>query len=326
MPTLDWQSNKLDTCRITWKSLILTLTLTKENHDMSLTQAGILAPATQHARFLTFSISMPEELPQTMALLQNNLDLDNTVIGLGPSLVTALQGNVPGLYPFPALTGAAIEVPSTPSALWCWLRGTDRGGLYHRSRTLESLLSPGFVLDDIIDSFQYADQRDLTGYIDGTENPQGEAAQAAAIVSNQGSALDGSSYVAVQQWVHEFDFFDELTPDERDHAIGRRLEDNTEIADAPASAHIKRTAQESFKPEAFIVRRSMPWANNMAAGLYFIAFGRSFAAFEAQLRRMLGHEDGITDALFQFTRPVSGAYFWCPPIKNGKLNLDSLLP
>ena len=68
----------------------------------------------------------------------------------------------------------------------------------------------------------------------------------------------------------------------------------------------------------------MPWADEYAAGLYFVAFGESFDAFEAQLRRMTGAEDGIVDALFTFTRPVSGGYFWCPPIKDGRLDLAHL--
>ena len=95
---------------------------------------------------------------------------------------------------------------------------------------------------------------------------------------------------------------------ERDHTMGRRLVDNEEIDDAPASAHVKRTAQESFDPEAFVVRRSMPWSAGREAGLQFVAFGRSFDAFEAQLRRMVGLEDGIVDGLFRISRPRTGSW------------------
>jgi len=69
------------------------------------------------------------------------------------------------------------------------------------------------------------------------------------------------------------------------------------------------------------VRRSMPWAEGDQAGLVFVAFGRSLDAFEAQLTRMTGGKDGIVDALFGFTQPVTGSYFWCPPMKEGKLDL-----
>ena len=65
----------------------------------------------------------------------------------------------------------------------------------------------------------------------------------------------------------------------------------------------------------------MPWAEGNNGGLMFVAFGKSFDAFEAQLKRMVGTEDGIVDALFKFSQPVSGAYFWCPAITNGPLAL-----
>jgi putative iron-dependent peroxidase len=110
----------------------------------------------------------------------------------------------------------------------------------------------------------------------------------------------------------------------QDHAIGRRKSDNEELDDAPESAHVKRTAQESFEPEAFVLRRSMPWARDADSGLMFSAFGHSFDAYEAQMRRMVGAEDGIRDALFQFSTPLSGSYFWCPPLRNGKLDLRAI--
>ena len=87
---------------------------------------------------------------------------------------------------------------------------------------------------------------------------------------------------------------------------------------------MKRTAQESFDPEAWVLRRSMPWADATGEGLVFVAFGKSFDAFEALLNRMVGKEDGVTDALFTFTRPLTGNYFWCPPSKDGRLDLTAI--
>jgi len=157
--------------------------------------------------------------------------------------------------------------------------------------------------------------------MDGTENPKGRKALSAAFVSGHGAGLDGSSFLAVQRWVHDLDSFDAMGQKERDDSVGRRQKDNVELAKAPPTAHVKRTAQESFTPEAFILRRSMPWSDGQNAGLIFTAFGKSFDAFEAQLRRMSGAEDGITDALFRFTKPLSTAYFWCPPMDKGKVDL-----
>lgn len=137
--------------------------------------------------------------------------------------------------------------------------------------------------------------------------------------------MDGSSFVAVQQWQHNFASFDAMSTREQDNAIGRRRRDNVELDRALASAHVKRTAQENFDPEAFVVRRSMPWADAQRAGLMFVAFGNSFDAYEAQMRRMAGIDDGVTDALFRFSQPRTGAYFWCPPVKRGNMDFGRLL-
>ena len=94
------------------------------------------------------------------------------------------------------------------AALWCWLRGADRGDLLHTSRKIVEAVASEFNLDAVIDGFNFGGGRDLTGYQDGTENPQGKKALEAAIVQGQGDGLDGSSFVAVQQWVHDFKVFD----------------------------------------------------------------------------------------------------------------------
>ncbi len=128
----------------------------------------------------------------------------------------------------------------------------------------------------------------------------------------------------MQQWVHDLEGFEDLGEPERDDIIGRRRSDNEELDDAPRSAHVKRTAQESFDPPAFLVRRSMPWADADGEGLLFIAFTRELDAFETQLRRMTGGDDGIVDGLFRFTRPVTGGFYWCPPVVDGRLDLRAL--
>jgi putative iron-dependent peroxidase len=166
------------------------------------------------------------------------------------------------------------------------------------------------------EAFRHKDGHDLTGYEDGTENLHDEAAIAAALL---GEGADGGRWqlrrdpaVAARP-----QGFPSLSAEDKDNIMGRRLSDNEEIDDAPISAHVKRTAQESFAPEAFVVRRSMPWIEGDRAGLMFLAFGFSLDAFEAQLRRMSGLEDGITDGLYRISRPITGGYYWCPPLKDG---------
>lgn len=287
-------------------------------------QSGILSEETKLARYISFSLSDESVLKEVLLDLVEVVDGETLVAGFGQSLVASLGYEISGLHTMPINSASGIDIPSTPCALWLWLRGSDRGELYHRSRMLEDILATAFDLIDVVDSFQFDTNRDLSGYEDGTENPQGDDALAAAIVQGQGAGLDGSSFVAVQEWLHELDTFNVMTEEEQDNIIGRHLEDNKEFDEAPESAHVKRSAQESFDPEAFILRRSMPWAEGMNAGLMFVAFGKSFNAFEAILNRMLGNDDGIQDGLFNFTHPVTGAYFWCPPMKNGKLDLSRL--
>jgi putative iron-dependent peroxidase len=296
---------------------------------MNHVQQGILQPVPAQGRHLLFSLDRPQVLRDALVRLSEMVDGTTAVLGLGPMSVGALGTAVPGLREMPDLSGPAVTVPRTPAALWCWLRGEDRGDLVHLARHMEKAAALALSLTQVVETFRHGrgpngHGRDLTGYEDGTENPEGDAAMTAALVQGQGAGLDGASFVALQQWRHDFDAFDALGAQGQDLAIGRRRSDSEELDTAPASAHVKRTAQEDFEPEAFVLRRSMPWAQGREAGLMFVAFGRSFDAFEAQMRRMAGIDDGIVDALFQFSRPVSGAYFWCPPLRDGRLDLRRL--
>jgi len=285
---------------------------------MSLSQSGILLPVPGHARYLEYRRNAgvpPEEV--LAAISEFKID-ESLVIGIGSGLVSGTGRSVDGLRPFPALSASGIEIPSTQADLWIWQRGQDRGDIQTAGRSLQQHLAPLATLCTNVDGFKYRDGRDLTGYVDGTENPDGEDAVEAAITG------DGSSFAAVQLWAHDMAHFARYSESETDDMIGRRLSDNEEFDDSPPSAHVKRTAQESFDPEAFVVRRSMPWTAGSAEGLMFVAFGATLDSFEVQLRRMIGEEDGIQDGLFNFSRPLSGSYFWCPPVRGGKLDLSAI--
>lgn len=291
---------------------------------MSEMQAGILDAIAAQARYLSFAAQPGVDPRAALRALAPLADGQQLVVGVGASLLRALGRDIPGLRSFAGRTGAGIDVPATPGALWCWLRGDDRGELLHRSRAVLAALDGALQLEQLVDGFRFGSGLDLSGYEDGTENPTGQAAIDAAFVAGQGAGLDGGSFVAVQQWLHDLPRLEAMSRRQQDDAIGRRRSDNAELDDAPASAHVKRTAQESFEPEAFMLRRSMPWCDGLRSGLMFVAFGKSFDAFEVQLQRMLGADDGIADALFGFTRPLSGAYYWCPPLRDGRLDLRAL--
>jgi len=245
------------------------------------------------------------------------------IVGLGEPLVRALGATVPGLRPFPAMAGAACGVASTQQALWIRVGADDRSAAFDRSEQMLVLLESAFAPDEPLDVFLYAGGRDLTGYEDGTENPKEQAAIDATLVT-AGAGLRHSSFVAVQKWVHDLRRFRTHPVERRNAIFGRRVDTNEEIDDAPESAHIKRTAQEDFDPPAFMVRRSMPWATGHEQGIEFVAFGESLDRYERALRRMVGHDDGIVDALFTFSHPVTGGYYWCPPVAGGRLDLTLL--
>jgi len=290
-------------------------------------QPAVLAEVPKVGRYVFFSItSAPvDAVRAALTRLATLAEGEQVLVGFGLELVQLLGARVPGLRGFTALSGPGVAVPATPCALCCWLRGDDLGDLMHLTRALQQALAPGFRLDKVIDAFRHGrgpqgHGLDLTGYEDGLENPVDDAAQAAALVQGAGAGLDGSSFMVVQQWQHNMDAFDALSPEQQDHTVGRRRSDSEELDDAPESSHVKRTAQESFTPEAFVLRRSMPWVQGEQLGLVFVAFGRSFDAFEVQMRRMAGLDDGLADALFGISRPISGAHFWCPPMLEGRLD------
>jgi porphyrinogen peroxidase len=287
-------------------------------------QPHILSPIPTVGRVVTFRIAPEADLVAAIKRIREHYSPETGVVGIGEPLVRALKAEVPGLRTFPAMSGPACSVPSTQQALCFLLRGKDRGIVFDQMRELRKLVADAFLLEDVNDTFTYHGGRDLTRFEDGTENPKKAAAVEAAVVAD-GEHMRGSSFVVVQRWVHDLNRFEGYDPHRRDRIMGRSAETNEELDDAPPASHIKRSEQESFEPPAFMVRRSMPWAGAEKEGLEFIAFVESLDRFEVVMRRMAGLEDGVIDNLFLFSRPVTGGYYWCPPIDaGGRLNLAQL--
>jgi putative iron-dependent peroxidase len=242
------------------------------------------------------------------------------VLGFGAPLVGF---RVPGLRPFP--TNLRL-FPSTQAAAWVFLAHPDRGEQFDAALTLSRRLSPALRLVEEIEAFMYREGRDLSGFEDGTENPKGDAALDAVEIRGVGAGVDSGTFVAVQRWAHDLVALESMPLTARESVIGRERESNDEIAGAPTSAHVKRTAQESFDPPAFILRRSMPYGGVAEHGLYFVAYGESLDRFERQLRRMAGQDDGIVDGILSFSRALTGGYYFCPPVRDGALDLRAVMP
>ncbi len=285
---------------------------------MSTPQPAILRPAPPSGTFLTFSLHEPAGVGAALVGLGGAPHDPDVVLGFGAPVAA---GRVPGLRAFPSDVGL---FPSTQGAIWAFLAHEDRGAQFDAGLALARALGAAFTLVEEIAAFKYRGGRDFTDFEDGTENPKGDAAVQAAILRGAGTGLDGGSFVAVQRWVHDLAAMAAMPLAAREAVIGRRHVSNEEMADAPLSAHVKRTAQESFEPPAFIVRRSLPYGGVAEHGLYFVAYGESLDRFERQLRRMAGREDGIVDGLLSFSSALTGGYYFCPPLEDGRLDLRAI--
>ncbi|MBN9162409.1 MAG: hypothetical protein BGO98_33730 [Myxococcales bacterium 68-20] len=287
-------------------------------------QTPILRPVSALGTVLVFDLEPGADPKSGLTALRSEAAASDIVVGIGEPLARALEASVPGLRGFPAVSGVGVSFPSTQGALWISIDGDDRGAVLDRAMTIRRKLGPGFRLSETTDTFRYRGGRDLTGYEDGTENPREDAAVSAAIVSSSEPGMGGASFVAVQRYVHDLARFNAHDMAGRDAIIGRRIETNEEIPDAPETAHVKRSAQESFEPAAFMLRRSMPWGSVDEHGLYFVSYVKELDRFERMLSRMAGLEDGVVDALTRFTRAVSGGYYFCPPLTGDGLDLRAL--
>ena len=295
----------------------MTETSSEASVSPSRSQSGIFLPVPPVGSVLVFDADPGTDVRKGLEAIRAEPGKGDVVLGVGQPLALALHASIKGLRGFPAMSGIGVAFPSTQGALWALVRGEERGEVLDRSLELQRKLGSGWRLMEEVEAFRYRGGRDLTGYEDGTENPKGEAAVEAAVVAEGEPGVAGGTFVAVQRYVHDLERFQEYDPAARDAIIGRRADTNEEISDAVASAHVKRSAQESFDPPAFMLRRSMPWGGVKEHGLYFVAYVESLDRFERVLRRMAGIEDGTADGLLGVTRAISGGYYFCPPIVEG---------
>lgn len=173
------------------------------------------------------------------------------------------------------------------------------------------------VMDEV-HGFRYLDTRDLTGFIDGTENPKGKQRALVALIGKDDPDFSGGSYVFTQRYVHNLKKWATLPLTQQESTIGRRKKDSKELSDKvkPPTAHISRVVIEEHGDELQIVRHSFPYGTMTEAGLFFIAYTKDLTIPEKMLKRMFGRTgDGLHDQLMDFTRAVSGATFFAPSLK-----------
>jgi putative iron-dependent peroxidase len=288
-------------------------------------QPYILSKPHHSGLSLSYALAPGANPEKALKRLARDFDSRWGTIAIGEPLTRQLGKAIPGLRTFPAMSAPGVGVPSTQQPLWVLLTAPGQSEIFINLQKLDKILIPDFTLVDSMPTFIHDIGRDLTGFEDGTENPKGKKAAAAAIVTKGGPGMAGSSFVAVQRWMHDLNFFNGQSQARRNAIIGRDLRTNDEIETAPKSSHVKRSTQEDFEPPAFMVRRSMPFATGSFMGLEFISYVAALETFEVMMRRMAGlDKDRIADALFTFSRPVTGGYYWCPPVRGNRPDLRAV--
>jgi putative iron-dependent peroxidase len=283
---------------------------------MARPQPGIFAQGTRSHYHLEFDLRPDATDDAVVAALHGLREPpvtaggSNIVVGFGADLWRRLQpDDAPAeLGPFEAIGGDGRSAPATQHDLWVWTHGTGEDVELDVARAVVAVLAPVATLAAEQPCFVYLDSRDLTGFIDGTENPPVEQAFDVALVPD-GRPGAGGAFVLAQKWVHDLDRFHAQKREEQEDTIGRTKPDSVELDDKPPTAHIARVVIEEDGEELELYRRSTPYGRVGELGLYFLAFSADPSRFTKMLHRMFGVSgDGVHDHLTDFTRPVSGAF------------------
>jgi putative iron-dependent peroxidase len=222
------------------------------------------------------------------------------------------------LHPFPALRGGKHQAPSTPGDLLFHIRAMSLDACFEVAHQIAKRLAGAATVVDEVHGFQYFENRDLIGFVDGTENPSGRGAVAAVTVGDEDPVFAGGSYVHVQKYLHDMSAWEALPVPEQEKVIGRtKLEDIEMSADVkPANSHVALNAIKNERGESLeILRANMPFGRvgDGEMGTYFIGYCRTPAITERMLANMfLGDPPGNYDRLLDFSVPVTGSAFFTP--------------
>lgn len=294
---------------------------------MSVAQSGIFALGTGSHAYLEFEL-LPGGDPLKLARLADELDAArmttggvNLVVGFRPSLwaqvapeeastnVTDFTSDVVGVDGF--------SMPATQRDLWLWVAAHAYSTVFDVTRAAIDALAPVARLVSETQGWTYKENRDLTGFIDGTENPTLVEAPEVALIPD-GAPGAGGSIVLIQKWTHDATAFEALSVAEQERVIGRTKADSVELDEdvRGQQSHVSRTVIEVDGEEKHIFRRNTPFGTATEHGTMFIGFSCEQWRLARMLERMAGAEDGVRDALTRYTTPVSGSYYFVPSIES----------
>jgi putative iron-dependent peroxidase len=295
-------------------------------------QVSARAPSGTSAIFLVLTVSPGQDAAARVRDVCANMPAFVRSVGRrdskgGLSCVVAIGADAwerlaPGktrpaqLHPFRALTDGSRTAPATPGDLLLHIRANRRDFCHELARIVIDKLGDAVQIVDETHGFAYMDNRDLIGFVDGTENPEGDERNLWTVVGDEDPDNAGGSYVTVQRYVTDFAKWGALPTEEQENAIGRTKSDDIELDDAPPSAHKERTTIVRDGEEHKILRHNMAWGSTAESGTYFIGYARDLSVTEDMLQRMfVADADGVYDRLVDFSRPVSGTNFFAPSLE-----------
>jgi porphyrinogen peroxidase len=301
---------------------------------MPTSQAGIMPAPNPNALFLVLRVRDPEKngkavakvaagipaLVEKVSVVDPRAKLVCTV-GFGADFWDLISpGKRPaGLRSFKAIEANGRRAPSTGGDILLHILSKRQDLNFELAMRVRNELGDCIEVMDEVHGFQYLDSRDLTGFIDGTENPKGVKDRAeVALIGNEDAAFAGGSYVFTQRYVHNLQKWATIPTKEQEKIIGRRKSDSEELSAKakPPTAHISRTVIEENGAELEIVRHSFPYGTVSEKGLFFIAYCKTLDIPEKMLNRMIGTSgDGLHDHLMDFSQAVSGANFFAPSLE-----------
>ena len=292
---------------------------------------AILTPLTEAAIFLTVVVDPGGEdgvrdlLPDVGGLRRSvgfrapESGL-TCVVGIGSGAWDRLFGapRPAELHPFRELNGAKHRAPATPGDLFFHIRARRMDLCFELAQLLVRRLDSRARVVDEVHGFRSFDERDLLGFVDGTENPEGADADAAVVVGEEDAGFAGGSYLIVQKYLHDLGTWNALSVEEQERAVGRTKLDDVELPDEvkPADSHVAlNVIEDENGEEQQIMRFNMPFGRVGAGefGTYFIGYARTPSVTETMLENMfLGKPPATHDRLLDFSTAVTGNLFFVP--------------
>ncbi|MGH9496255.1 MAG: Dyp-type peroxidase [Candidatus Sulfotelmatobacter sp.] len=248
--------------------------------------------------------------------LEDNL---SCIMGFGAGGWSRLFGSPrpAELHDFREIRSGGRHAVSTPGDLVFHIRAKQMGLCFELATQILARLKGAVTTCDEVHGFRYFDDRDLLGFVDGTENPKGSTADAAVFIGDEDPTFIGGSYVIVQKYLHNLDAWNQLSTEAQEKIIGRAKVSDIELDDTvkPTSAHNALTVIEENGMEIKILRDNMPFGRpgHDEFGTYFIGYSRTPRTIEHMLENMfIGKPPGNYDRILDFSTAVTGSLFFIP--------------